>query len=156
MQMFIWMNFSECLSNSNKHLFAVKVFYACCLNSADTPASSATRRDQLHFAVRKGEAGRDFSKFGVIISTWHTSSSAFPTDCLELFSGVWGQYGRGGTTKFLYRGKFTGSTCCITNICLSISSRLGWKLLLPSENILEVFLLLVFPALIDLFHFCTK
>lgn len=61
------MNFSECLSNSNKHLFAVKVFYACCLNSADTPASSAARRDQLHFAVRKGEAGRDFSKFRVII-----------------------------------------------------------------------------------------
>lgn len=35
------MNFSECLSNSNKHLLAVKAFYARCLNSADT-ASSAT------------------------------------------------------------------------------------------------------------------
>lgn len=61
------MNFSECLSNSNKHLFAVKAFYARCLNSADTPASSAARRDRLHFAVSKGEAGRDVSKFGAIV-----------------------------------------------------------------------------------------
>jgi len=61
------MNFSECLSNSNKHLFAVKAFHTRCLNSADTPVSSAARRDQLHFAVREGEAGRDFSKFRIIV-----------------------------------------------------------------------------------------
>ena len=61
------MNFSECLSSSNKHLFTVKAFYARCLNSTNTPVSPAARRDGLHFAVRKGEAGRDFSKFRVII-----------------------------------------------------------------------------------------
>lgn len=61
------MNFSECLSNSNKRLFAVKAFYARCLNSTDTPVSSAARRDQLHFAVSEGEAGEVFSKFRVII-----------------------------------------------------------------------------------------
>lgn len=61
------MNFSECLSNNNKHLLTVKAFYAHCLDATNTPVRSAERCYRQHFTVGKGEARSNSSKFGGII-----------------------------------------------------------------------------------------
>lgn len=79
---------------------------------------------------------------------------------------MWGQCGRGGGTKSLYQGKFTGSTCCLTNLGLYNWNRLGWEIVTAFSKhfgvvlgffccfvVCSFFKLLLFNALIVSFRF---
>lgn len=139
MQMFIWMNFSECLSNSNKHLLAVKAFYARCLNSADTPASLAT------CSLERWSWERILSKFYILNSKSSLKPGTNPrapsppiawSPSAACGVSVGGEVARNPFIKVNLEAARAASQILVF---ITVTGLAG-KLLLPSQNILELFL----------------